>query len=217
VLAVTSPDLWYTTRATGLMSLVLLTISMVLGILTSTRVGSDGLPRFAVTELHRRVSLLAVVFVAVHVVTTAIDSFVPIGWWPVLIPFSSTYKALWVGLGAVAFDLMAAVLVTSLLRQRMSASAWRAIHWLAYLSWPIAVAHGIGVGTDVAFTWARVLVGVCIAAVLFAVAWRIWAHPYRGGYRTAVPPPNSQPAALPPPSSTRRVAGSRPVGRRSAS
>jgi methionine sulfoxide reductase heme-binding subunit len=213
VLAVTSPLFWYTTRATGLMSLVLLTAAMVLGILTTTRVGGDGLPRFAVTELHRRLSLLAVVFVALHIVTTAVDSFVPIGWVPVLVPFTSAYQPLWVGLGTVAFDLLVAVTVSSLLRRHVSPGAWRAIHWLAYLSWPVAVAHGIGIGTDVAFAWAQVLVAVCIAAVLVALAWRIRAHPYRGGHRTAVPGPRTSrparfpadgPAAAAPPTSGRR-------------
>ncbi len=214
MLAVTSPYLWYTTRATGMMSLVLLTAAMVLGMLTTTRVGSDGLPRFAVTELHRRVSLLAMVFVAVHIVTTAADSFVPIGWLPVLVPFASAYKPLWVGLGTVAFDLMVAVTVTSLLRRRISPGAWRAVHWLAYLSWPVAVAHGIGMGTDVAFGWAQVIVALCIVAVLGALAWRIRAHPYRGGYRTAVPSTGPAPTATS--AGNRRVASSRPAVRRPA-
>jgi len=206
VLAVTSPLLWYTTRATGLMSLVLLTGSVVLGILTTTRVGGDGLPRFAVTELHRRISLLAMVFVAVHIVTTAVDSFVPIGWLPALVPFSSSYQPLWVGLGTVAFDLLVAVTVTSLLRRHISPGAWRAVHWLAYLSWPVAVAHGVGIGTDIAFAWAEVLVAGCIVAVLAAVAWRLWAHPHRGGHRTAGPG-----GAVPSP--TRQPAGARPTDR----
>jgi DMSO/TMAO reductase YedYZ heme-binding membrane subunit len=187
MIAVTSPYLWYTTRATGVVALLLFTASMVLGVLTTTRVQSATVPRFAVSELHRRISLLAVVFLGIHIASTAVDSFVPIGWWPVLVPFTSAYQPLWVGLGTVAFDLLIAVTLTSLVRRRLGAGTWRAVHWLAYLSWPLAMAHAAGVGTDMRFTWLDALVALCAAAVLAAVAWRLYAHPHPEGHRTAVP------------------------------
>ena len=220
MLAVTSPYLWYTTRATGVVSLVLLSASMVLGILTTTRVQSPRMPRFAVSELHRRVTLVAVVFLGLHIVSTAVDSFVPIGWLPVIVPFISHYKPFWVGLGAVAFDTLLAVMVTSLLRRHISAPAWRAVHWLAYLSWPVAVAHAIGVGTDIRFSWLDAVVAVCIASVLVAAGWRLYADPHLGGQRTAVPESASRIIGRRPPragsvSSTRPLSGATPSrGRR---
>jgi predicted ferric reductase len=220
MLALTSPYLWYTTRATGVVTLILLSASMVLGILTTTRVQSATFPRFAVSELHRRVTLVAMVFLAVHIVSTAVDSFVPIGWLPVVVPFISAYKPLWVGLGAVAFDTLLAVMVTSLLRRHISAPAWRAVHWLAYLSWPVAVAHGIGVGTDIRFGWLDVVVALCIASVLAAAGWRLYADPHLGGHRTAVPESANRvvgrqpPLAGPPAPAAGRPVASTPRGRR---
>jgi len=213
VLAATSPFIWYTTRATGTVALVLLTATMVLGILTTTRAGSDGLPRFAVADLHRRISLIALVFLGLHILTAVADTYVPIGWWSVVVPFTSVYKPLWVGLGTVAFDLLLAVAVTSMLRGVFSARAWRAVHWLAYACWPVAVAHGIGVGTDLRFGWMQALVALCIVSVLVALGWRVWAHPYRGGHRTAVPrgrgPGATTPGAPVPRADDRLVATSR--------
>ena len=191
MLAVTSPLVWYATRATGTVALVLLTAAVVLGILTTTRTATSAVPKFAVSELHRRVSLLAMAFLGIHILTAVVDTYVPIGLMAAVVPFTSDYSRFWVGLGAIAFDLLLAVLATSLLRQRISAHAFRAVHWLVYLSWPVAIAHGIGVGTDLRFGWMQILVAVCLVAVLAAVAWRIRAHPYRGGHRTAVPPPAS--------------------------
>ncbi len=187
MLALSSSWIWYSTRASGTVALVLLSVTTVVGILTTTRSGSTWMPRFAVGELHKRVSLLAMVFVALHVVTAVIDTYVPIGLAAAFVPFISGYQPLWVGLGAVAFDLLLAVMITSALRGRISAGSWRAVHWLAYACWPIAVAHGIGVGTDLVSIWMDVLVGLCIASVLGAGAWRIHRQPHRSGALTAVP------------------------------
>jgi sulfoxide reductase heme-binding subunit YedZ len=186
-LASTSPYLWYSSRATGTVALVLLTGSVVLGLLTSARAGSGTVPRFAVAHAHRAVSLLASCFLAAHIVTAVADTFVPVGWWAAVVPFVSGYSPLWIGLGTVAFDLLIAVTLTSLVRDRMSAGIWRAVHWLAYACYPLAVAHTIGVGTDLRFTWMDVVTGLCLAAVLAALAWRVWAHPRRGGALTARP------------------------------
>jgi sulfoxide reductase heme-binding subunit YedZ len=167
-----STALWYATRATGLMALVLLTLTMVLGITTTTRARARNWPGFAQQELHRRVSMLAVVFLALHVLTSVLDTFVHIGWTAVVIPFASDYGRFWVGVGTIALDLMIAVFVSSLLRARMRPATWRAVHWLAYLSWPVALAHTFGMGTDAGETWVIVLGSVCVVAVAAALAWR---------------------------------------------
>jgi methionine sulfoxide reductase heme-binding subunit len=179
-LAVTSPDLWYTSRATGIVALVLLSASMVLGIATTQRISSVRWPRFAVSELHRRISLVAMVFVALHVLTTVLDTYVPIGLAAAVVPFVSGYRPLWVGLGTVAFDLMLAVAVTSMLRSRIPAPSWRAVHWLAYASWPIATIHSLMVGTDTAQRWVLIVVALCIATVVGAGLWRLVVAPRAG-------------------------------------
>jgi sulfoxide reductase heme-binding subunit YedZ len=165
---------WYLTRATGAVALVLLTASVVLGILGSVRFSlAPRWPRFAIDVLHRDVSLLVLVFVALHVVTSVLDGFAPIALIDGLIPFRSPYRPLWLGLGAVSFDLLLALGATSLVRRRLGYRAWRAIHWLAYASWPVAVLHTVGTGTDVKSWWMLLLTAVCVAAVLIAVFARV--------------------------------------------
>ena len=165
--------LWYATRGTGVVALLLLTATVVLGVAGTARFETARWPRVLTAGLHRHLSLLVVAFVVVHVVTTILDPFAPIGWTAAIIPFSASYRPLWLGLGTVAFDLLLAVLVTSLLRARLGYRAWRSVHWLAYASWPVALWHGLGTGTDTRLSWLVVLDAGCVAAVAAALWWRI--------------------------------------------
>ena len=175
VAATGASPLWYLTRGTGLVALVLLTGTVVVGVVTTSRWQRPGWPRFASMGLHRNLSLLTVLFLAVHVLTAELDTFAPFGWLAAVVPFGSAYRPVWLGLGTLAFDLLAAVIVTSLLRVRLGFRAWRAVHWLAYLSWPVALVHGLGTGTDARLGWVQVLDVCCVLAVLAAVCWRL-AH-----------------------------------------
>ena len=134
--------LWYLTRATGLVALVLLTASMAFGLLSSVKYQRPAWPRFVTAGLHRNVSLLALAFTVIHIVTTLADSYAPIRVQDVVIPFISAYRPLWLGLGAIAFDLMLALTVTSLLRTRMSYPTWRLVHWRRTCAgrWPCCTA-----------------------------------------------------------------------------
>ncbi|HTW12336.1 MAG TPA: ferric reductase-like transmembrane domain-containing protein, partial [Solirubrobacteraceae bacterium] len=118
-----------------MVALVLLTLAVVLGIADVSRLQSERWPRFIVDGVHRRVSMLSVAFVVVHIATTVLDGYVPVGWLDAVIPFRSPYRTVWLGLGAVAFDLLLAVIITSLLRARVGYRSWRAVHWLAYACW----------------------------------------------------------------------------------
>ena len=168
-----SPTLWYVTRASGIVALVLLTATTVLGIATSNRVSTARWPGFAWQDLHRRISGVALTFLGLHVLTAVLDTYVHIGWLAVVVPFASAYKPLWVALGAVGVDLLIAVGVTSLLRARIGARSWRMVHWTAYLSWPVALAHSFGMGTDMATPWVAALGAVCTAVVVVAAGWRL--------------------------------------------
>jgi predicted ferric reductase len=176
-----STPLWYITRATGLVALVLLTASMALGLLASVRYASRGWPRFVTAGLHRNASVLACAFTCVHIITTLADSFVPIRLQDVVIPFISAYRPVWLGLGAIAFDLMLALTVTSLIRTRLSYRIWRLVHWAAYLCWPIAVLHGLGTSSDTPVRWVLLLTLGCVAVVAGLLGWRLacgWpSHP----------------------------------------
>lgn len=165
---------WYVTRSTGAVAMLLLTVSVILGILGAVRFSAaPRWPRFAIDSLHRDVSLLVVALVVVHVITTVLDGFAPISLLDGVIPFRSPYRPLWLGLGAVSFDLLIALVITSLLRRRLGYRSWRTLHWLAYVSWPVAVVHGLGTGTDVKSWWLLALTVVCVAAVAGAVLIRI--------------------------------------------
>lgn len=170
-----STALWYASRATGVVALILLTAVMMLGILVNRQGLLPGLPRFATTSLHRSVSLLAVVFVAVHVLTAIADPYVSIRLAAAVIPFVSSYEPFWLGLGAIASDVMIALIVTSLLRGRLPRRTWRGVHWLAYALWPVAVAHSIGSSSDLRRGGLLVLAIACCLAVAGAVTWRVIA------------------------------------------
>ncbi len=179
-----SPDLaatlgpsayWYLARGTGAVALVLLTASVVIGILGSVRFSAVRWPRFAIDSVHRDVSLLVLVVLVIHIVTSVLDGFAPITLLDGVMPFVSGYRPLWLGLGTLAFDLLIAIAITSVVRRRLGYRAWRAVHWLAYASWPVAVLHGLGTGSDVKQWWMLALTAACIVAVLAAVWTRI-AH-----------------------------------------
>ncbi len=164
---------WYLTRATGAVALVLLTISVVLGLVGTVRFSAPRWPRFAIDTLHRDVSLLVIVLLVLHVLTTVLDGFAPITLLDGLFPFLSPYRPFWLGLGTLSFDLILAIVITSLVRRRLGYKAWQAVHWLAYVSWPIAVLHTLGTGTDVKQAWLLLLTVACVVAVLAAVIIRI--------------------------------------------
>ncbi|HYK29859.1 MAG TPA: ferric reductase-like transmembrane domain-containing protein [Streptosporangiaceae bacterium] len=165
--------LWYTTRATGVVALILLTLTVAFGVAGTARYSSEPLPRMVSAGLHRNLSLLTVAFVATHIATTLADPFVNIGIVSAFVPFTSSYRPFWLSLGTIAFDLLLALVITSLLRTRLSYRAWRAIHWLAYASWPIALWHGLGTGTDTKLPWMLALDAACIVVVAGAVWWRL--------------------------------------------
>ena len=193
--------LWFSSRATGAVSLLLFTAVMVLGIATAGRVGFAGFPRAAVLRLHRTVSLVAVVFLAVHIVTAIADGYVDLGYWDVIVPFGAGFDPLWIGLAAVAVDLGVAIGITSAVRRHLSASAWRTVHLTAYGMWPLAVLHGFGVaGGDGRQSWMVVIDISCVLAVLAAIVYRLRPdrHPDTVARRTArvahpMRPPGSDP------------------------
>jgi predicted ferric reductase len=165
--------LWYTTRGAGAVSMVLLSGVVVLGILSALRVQTAGWPRFLTTGLHRNLALMTLVFLALHIVTAVIDPFTHLGWLTAVVPFSSYYRTIWLGLGTIAFELLLAIVVTSLIRGFIGHVAWRLVHWLAYASWPIAIIHGIGTGTDTQSAWSIVLTIACVGSVAAAVGYRV--------------------------------------------
>jgi methionine sulfoxide reductase heme-binding subunit len=169
--------LWFATRATGSVALVLLTATVVIGIAGAGRYAPTSVGRFEVATLHRNLSLLCLALLAAHLGTALADSYVPLGWISGLVPFVSPYRTLWVGLGTVAFDLLLAVALTSAVRLRMGLRRWKATHHLAYAAWPAAIFHAAGTGTDTKLGVQTTLYVLCVASVVLACWWRL----YRGG------------------------------------
>jgi sulfoxide reductase heme-binding subunit YedZ len=169
----TSMAFWYLIRATGLVSLVLMTATIVLGVVVQRQQRLPGLPRFGAVTLHRSVSLISALLLAVHVVTSVVDSYVGIPAVAALVPFTSGWRPVGVGLGALAIELMVVIIATSLLRGRIPHRLWRAVHWTSYLLWPLAFVHGLMTGTDLGAGWALALALGCAAVVggTTAVAW----------------------------------------------
>ena len=190
--------LWYLTRATGAVTLVLLTASLVIGVANVGRLQAAGWPRFVIEGVHRNISLLAIVVLLVHVVTSVLDPFASIHLIDAVVPFTSSYRPIWLGLGAFASDLLLAIAITSMVRRHLGYAVWRAIHWLAYLCWPVAVLHTVGTGSDVKQIWLLALTAVCVVAVIVAVWARVgFGWPAQRGLRgTAFAASVALPAAL---------------------
>jgi methionine sulfoxide reductase heme-binding subunit len=168
---------WYLTRSLGLVLLVAFTAVTALGVVSRTARAGGRVPRFVSTDLHRRLSLLAMALLVGHVAVSVADSYVSISWLDAVVPFVGSYRPLWLGLGTLAGDLMVAVTVTSLLRGRLSPAVWRGVHLAAYAAWPGVVLHSLGTGSDTRRLPVLALTGACVLVVLAAVAWRLRAWP----------------------------------------
>lgn len=165
--------LWYAARSTGYVSLLMLTAILALGIVTSMRWSNRDWPRFVSQALHRNLSLLVLVFLAIHILATVIDPFAGISFLNSVAPFTGSYRPIWLGLGVVSVEILVALVITSLLRQRIGFRFWRVIHWAAYACWPLALLHTLGTGSDVRSGWAVLITVACIGIVVVAIAWRL--------------------------------------------
>jgi DMSO/TMAO reductase YedYZ heme-binding membrane subunit len=146
---------------------------VLLGVLVNRQGRLPGLPRFVVTGLHRNLSLLGVAFVAIHVLTAVLDPYVTIRIVAIVVPLTTSYKPLWLGLGAISLDLVLALILTSLARARMSRRLWRSLHWLSYVAWGTALVHSLFSSTDLQRGVLLYLTIACTLAVVAAVIWRI--------------------------------------------
>jgi predicted ferric reductase len=188
MIALTSPYLWYTTRATGIVALILFTLVVSLGTLVANRIGGTIVGRFEINELHRSLSMVAITFLVIHIMTTVLDSYVPTGLISVIVPMTSDYKRVAVGIGAVAFDLILAVWISSLLKLRIANQTWRYIHWLSWMGYTTAIIHAYMSGTDSRSGIGLVVIVACGAVVACAALWRFFGRPARAAGRTALSP-----------------------------
>lgn len=168
--------MWAFGRVSGIVALLLFTASLLLGITTRSGRPLPGMPRFSVTLVHRNVALLGSVFLLLHVGTLTLDSYAHLNVIDAVVPFIGVYKPFWQGLGTVAFDLLIAIIISSVLRRWVGVRVFKALHWLTYAMWPIALLHAIGNGTNGTEGWFLALAGLSSASVLAAIIWRTSAH-----------------------------------------
>ncbi len=177
--------LWDLGRGTGIVALVMFTITLVLGILTRSGRSVPGLGRFGAADVHRTAALTGTALVAVHVGSLFLDPYAQLRLVDLFLPFLGAYRPLWQGLGTLGVELLAIVTVVSLLRHRVGPRVFRTVHWLTYAFWPVALLHALGNGTDAATPWFRATAVACIAAVGAAAAWRVApSYAGRGWHRT---------------------------------
>ncbi len=177
-------SLWFAARGAGIVSLLLSTTVVCLGLITAMRWQGPGWPRFLTAAFHRQVALLSIVFVAVHVTAAVFDPFASLGVIAAFVPLASTYRPIPVALGVLSLYLLVAVIVTSLMRDRIGLRVWRTVHWAAYAAWPMAVTHSLFAGSDAFAPWMVAIVVGCVGAVVIALAFRILSG---GSVRSTLP------------------------------
>ncbi|GIL33953.1 ferric reductase-like transmembrane domain-containing protein [Phycicoccus sp. DTK01] len=171
----TSPLLWYLNRGTGIVLVVVFTLTVVLGVLATGRSVSRWWPRFVTQGLHRGLAAVSVLLLLAHALVAVVDEFVDIRWWQAVVPFGATYEPLWLGLGTLALDLTVVVVATSLARSRLPHRLWFVLHLTTYAAWVAGVVHGLGIGTDADLGWSVAITAACVAAVVVAALGRVVA------------------------------------------
>lgn len=164
--------LWALGRGTGIVALLMFTLTMVLGVATRSGRASLGLTRFGVADLHRTAGLAGTALIAAHVGTLLLDPYAQLRLVDLVLPFLASYRPVWLGLGTLALDVLVVLVGSSLLRHRVGPRVFRAIHWSAYALWPVALVHSLGSGSDAGTPWFRALAALCTLAVVGALAWR---------------------------------------------
>lgn len=167
-----NPAIWYAARASGVAAYVVLSLVVCLGLTLGGKAQSRRWPRFSVEEIHRFGGLLVGSLIGIHFVAIAADSFLPFSLTQLLVPFTSSYRPLWTGLGIAAAEILLALAITNRYRKRMPYRFWRKAHYLNFAVWGFASLHGLFAGTDRGATWLAILYGVSVASVVTLLVWR---------------------------------------------
>jgi DMSO/TMAO reductase YedYZ heme-binding membrane subunit len=176
---VKDPTFWILARASGLTAYVLLTVSMLAGLVVKSRPLGTRVRAGAATDTHRFLTLLALGAIAVHGIALTLDSTVRITLPALLVPGLSPYRPVAIALGVLAAELAVVLVVSFPLRKRIGPRVWRRLHWVAYGVFVAATVHGLAAGTDTPRPWVFELYAASVAAVVFATAWRALTRPVR--------------------------------------
>ena len=165
--------LWALGRGTGVIALVMMTLSLCLGVTTRSGRAGLGLSRFGIADLHKTASLTGTGLVVVHVSTLLLDPYAQLRLIDLVVPFLGSYRPWWLGLGTLAMDVLLVVVVSSLLRARLGPRTFKGIHWATYALWPLAFVHALGTGTNAFSVWYLAIAAVCLVAVAGSLVWRL--------------------------------------------
>lgn len=156
---------WEVARVGGLVAYLLATASVVLGLLLSLKTRSPRWPRFITNELHRHVTALSLLFIAVHSLAVWVDPFTGFSAREVLLPMASHYRPVWIAFGIVGAYLAAAIWLSEYARRWIGYAWWHRFHMLAFVVFVMATVHGLGSGSDSTAAWAMALYGGAVATV----------------------------------------------------
>jgi DMSO/TMAO reductase YedYZ heme-binding membrane subunit len=188
---------WFLARASGFTAYLLITASMLAGLVLKSRPFGAKLKAPIALDVHRFITTLALAAIGVHGLALVADHTVEITLGDLVIPFTAPYKPLWTGLGVIAFDLALIVAISFPLKKRIGGRNWRRLHWVTYSIFAFSTVHGLMAGTDTSQPWAMNIYLGAVGAVAFATAWRAFARPARPAIPAAAPA--GAPAPAPPP------------------
>ncbi len=174
-----SPAIWYAARASGVAAYVVLSIVVCLGLTLGGKAQNRRWPRFSVEDIHRFGGLLVGSLIGVHILAIAADSFLPFSLTQLLVPFTSSYRPIWTGMGVAAAEILLALAITNHYRKRLPYRFWRKAHYFNFAVWGLASMHGLMSGTDRGTAWLAILYGISVASVLMLLVWRFGGHAFR--------------------------------------
>jgi methionine sulfoxide reductase heme-binding subunit len=174
-----NPAIWYAARASGVAAYVVLSIVVCLGMTVGGKAQTRRWPRFSIEDVHRFGGLLVGSLIGVHILAIAADSFLPFSLTQLLVPFTSSYRPLWTGLGIAAAELLLALAITNHYKRRLPYRFWRKAHYLNFAVWGFASVHGLMGGTDRGAAWLAILYGLSVASVLMLLVWRVGGDAHR--------------------------------------
>jgi len=186
---------WYLTRAAGIVAYLLLFASVALGLIMTTDLFPRRLERFRVFDLHRFIAILALTLSVFHALIVLPDAFIGFTLPELLVPFASPYRATWMALGVFALYLSVIIVASFYLRPLVRYAAWRTLHYLTFVVFVMAVAHGAGAGTDTQSLWARDMYAATGFVVFDLLVIRLFRGTTRGVRKRPDPLPPRPTAA----------------------
>jgi predicted ferric reductase len=175
----TDPTFWLLARASGLTAYLLLTGSVLAGLVVKSRPFGRAVKAASATDVHRFLAQLGLGMLVLHGVALTLDRTVHMSPAALVVPGLSAYRPASVAYGVLAAELAVLIVLSFSLRRHIGMKTWRRFHWLTYLVFLMATIHGLTAGTDSAQPWAFGLYLGAVGAVAFATAWRALTPPVR--------------------------------------